>query len=443
MKSLLETIQNYKLFNSGEKIGVACSGGSDSMCLLHFLNKHKAQFGIEVFAINVNHLIRENSINDTIFVENFCSTNSIPLFKIEIDCLKLKQQNNQSSLENIARKARYNFFNSLLENGSVDKICLAHHQSDQAETILLNILRGAGINGASGMDIISNRYIRPLLFSTKEEVLEYLNTNNIEFVTDESNFDVNYTRNFIRQLVMPLLKTRFPRAEKNICAFGSKCKNDNDFINSQVPVENLIINSDYVKIPLHCFDNDESIVNRIIYESFKALNCQNDMELKHILLVKEIAVQTLKKTELPNNLNCIKENNFVVIYKNLQCNNEYKFECKDFNFNNLCDIIIEKCTSNQIKKGVLKFDYDKLPSNTIWRTRKEGDIFTKVNGKTQKLKDFLIERKIPQRNRSVIPVLAKGNEVFICGNLEISDKIKVEKNSKNVYKIKIEKNFKE
>ena len=442
MKSLYNTIVNNNLFLPKEKIGVACSGGSDSMSLLHFLLKNKDKFGIAVCAINVNHNIRKNSADDSLFVKNFCKKNNIDYYEKSVDCLSLKDKYNISSLENVARMARYQFFDYLLQNGTVDKICLAHHMSDQAETILLNILRGSGIKGASGMSMISGKYIRPMLNTTKEEILDYIAKNDIDYVTDQTNFDTSYSRNFLRQLVLPLLKTRFVGVEKNLCAFGEKCYNDNTYLEDILPIEKIICKNDCIIIPNECFSLNSVILNRLIKKCFELLNAQVDIEKKHIMLVNDVMLNKKNRVLLPNNIACERQHNDIIIYHNYDVLKEYQFTIGKINFNDICTIDIIKDIP-VIEKGILKFDIEKLPDGCAWRKRKNGDVIKKINGKTQKLKDFLIDRKIPKYIRDAIPVLAKDNNVFICGNIEISDTIKIDKNSKKVYKIFIDKNFKE
>lgn len=445
MDSVIETIIKNNLFKKNEKIGVACSGGSDSICLLHLLNKNKDLLGIEVFAINIDHQIRENSQSDSLFVKEFCEKFSIPLFFTKVDCLKEQEKSKDSSLENVARKLRYNFFNSLLDSGKVDKICLAHHQNDQAETILLNIFRGSGINGAKGMDIVSGKYVRPLLNNTKDEILEYLKVNELKYVTDETNLSTDYTRNFLRLLVVPLLETRFPKVQKNICSFGKKCKQDNDFINSIIKkqVSGLEYKGDYVYLDKCIFENEKSIINRCIYETLKYLNSTVDIETKHYdIIISVFKDEKVNKAMLPNDLICEKDRQGVVIYKKNTCDKEYNFTTNEINYNNYCKILCEK-SCNSVEKGKIKFDLDKIPSSAVWRKRRSGDIFHKVNGSEKKLKDFLVEKRISNRNKDLIPVLANGNEILICGNIEIAESIKISENSKKIYEIMIDKNFKE
>ena len=144
MDRILDYIKANKLIKQGEIIGVATSGGRDSMALLHFLNENKESLECQVIAINIDHCIREHSFADSAFVMDYCKENNIKAYSFKVDAVKLAREE-KLSIEAGARKARYNTFEALIERGLVDKIALAHHLYDQAETILLNLLRGCGL----------------------------------------------------------------------------------------------------------------------------------------------------------------------------------------------------------------------------------------------------------------------------------------------------------
>ena len=220
---LIKTIENNNLFLKNEKIGVAVSGGIDSMCLLHYLNKNKDILNISILAITVNHCLRENGASDVKFVEKYCLENNIPCKSFKVDA-GMYAKNNKLTIEEGARLVRYGVFDSLLERKIVDKICLAHHSLDQAETILLNLLRGTGLNGAMGMEIKRDNFVRPLLYTDKSEIISYAEINNIPYITDETNYNTEFARNFLRNEIFPQLKKRWPNVEKNLVNFGKICK---------------------------------------------------------------------------------------------------------------------------------------------------------------------------------------------------------------------------
>lgn len=438
-----ETIKKHNLFQENDVVGVACSGGIDSMCLLHFLLTNRDKFNIKVEVINVNHCIRKESESDSYFVKEFCEKNKIKFHYFEIDCLKKLDEAKSSSLEEIARNERYKIFDNLLRNKVVNKIALAHHQKDQVETVLLNIFRGAGLQGASGMKMVRDNYIRPFINEKKSDIEQYARINNIEFVIDDTNNESKYSRNFIRNEILPLLKTKWKNIEENIINFANICSEDNEFINSNINLEKLIFTSDMVKIPIEYFSKEKSILNRVIFLALQKIGIIKDIERKHLELIIKIANEYSNgaKIDLPNNLIVQREYDYVVIYVKRE-----KLPFQSFEFKIGCfDIPLGKLKIKKINKFVKKenlliIDGDKLPLFVEWRIRKEGDIFVPFNGKQKKLKEYLIDKKITSRLRNDLPLLASGNEILVIANVEISDKIKVDENSKNLISIELELN---
>ncbi len=436
MQSVLKTINKYKMFKSGDVVGVATSGGIDSMSLLHFLNSIKDDFDIEIVAINIDHSIRENSAKDTLFVQNYCNEHHIRFYKFKIDSVKIASEN-KICLEEAARKGRYGVFDSLLSRGIVDKICLGHHIQDQAETILLNIFRGAGLNGAKGMEFIRDRYYRPMLNTTKLEINQYASLNEIPYVEDDTNFDESYSRNYLRNIIMPKLRMKWTNIDKNLIEFGNICKEDDEYIKSQMFFDGVIEDKNIVRIPLSYFIYPNPVVNRLILKELEFLNAAKDIEKKHIAIIKDMAKEAENgvKINLPNNITVHKEYDFITISikqpkPKLE---EMNFKLGSYNLTNFGQITVRKTSKLELTNNSHLIDANKLPSGCVIRTRKDGDVFTKFNGGTKKLKDYLIDKKIPQRLRSELPLICKDNEVYCIIGVEISDKVKVDENTKSAY----------
>ena len=196
MEHVLENIKNFNLIKKGDTIGVAVSGGKDSMALLHFLSALQLDLDFEVVAIHIDHSLRPSSAQDAFFVMNYCKKNHIRAYKFKVDVKALAEKSG-NSIETEAREARYGVFESLIKKGIVDKIALAHHAEDQAETILLHLFRGSGLSGARGMDIKKKDiYIRPMLQTRKSDIVRYIDDYEIPFVEDETNSEDVYQRNF-------------------------------------------------------------------------------------------------------------------------------------------------------------------------------------------------------------------------------------------------------
>ena len=203
---ILKTIKKYKLIESGDKVLIAVSGGPDSMCLLDILNKLKEKLKIEIAAIHVNHGIRKEAGEETEYIKKYCEKYNIKIYIKYEDVTKLAKQD-KIGLEEEGRKVRYGFFDEVLKETGFNKIAIAHNMNDKVETVLMNIIRGAGSLGLKGIDPKrDNKYIRPLIETERKDIEEYCNINKLEPKFDESNNDNTYTRNKVRNILIPFIK---------------------------------------------------------------------------------------------------------------------------------------------------------------------------------------------------------------------------------------------
>ena len=443
MNKILDYVKENKLIRAGEVIGVGVSGGIDSMCLLHFLNENREKLDIDVVAIHINHGIREESDDEARFVVSKCKEWGVRVYKFTIDAPKLAKDR-KVSIETAAREGRYGVFESLIKRDVVDKIALAHHQSDQAETILMHIFRGCGVSGAKGMDPIRDGiYIRPMLPVTKAEIEDYASVNNIDYVVDESNYDTSYARNYVRNVVMKDILERWPNAVEAINNFANAVSEDNAFIKSKLDTNSLVVDDKVVSMPCSYFYGSSSIYSRMIFRALGLIGVTKDIERKHIEMIRELAVdlENGKKINLPYDIVVSKEYNFLTFRNNYvekpELNRELK--CEDFE-SAVWNISIKRVKTDKIKKGEgLFFDYRKVPKTAKWRYREDGDVFEKFGGGTKKLKSYMIDRKIPVRLRDLIPVLADGNEVYVIAGVEVSEKVRVGDDVPTCYKLSVSK----
>lgn len=430
METAKELIKKTGMIKSGEIIGVGVSGGADSMALLNFLAENAEDMDIEVVAIHVDHGIRENSYEDADFVKAKAKEMGVRFYKFRIDAPKLAKDKN-ISLETAAREARYGVFSTLLRKGVVDKIALAHHTTDQAETILMHIFRGSGVAGAKGMEPIRDKvYIRPFLTTTKEQIKEYLIEKRIDNVEDYSNADNSYNRNYVRNVLMPEIVKRWPNAVNAISNFGQAICEDDEYINSQVYADAIMTHEKEVKIPTSYFLYPNAIVSRIIFKAVKKIGIVQDIEKKHILAIKDLALngQNGARIYLPFEAIAIREYDYLTIYNRHEEEVvlNVPFKCGEFEVPGFGKVIVKRVKDFTPKENVLYLDYRKVPKSAFWRFREDGDMFTKFGGGSKKLKSYLIDKKVPVRLRGVIPVLADGNEVYAIAGVEISDKVKIE-----------------
>ena len=434
-------IEKTKMISPGDVIGVGFSGGSDSMALLHFLASNQQKYDIEVVAIHIDHEIRENSYVDADFAKEKAKELGVRFYKFRVDAPKIAKEKN-ISIESAAREARYGVFKTLLKKGLVDKIALAHHMQDQAETILMHIFRGSGVAGAKGMEPVREGvYIRPMLGTTKQEILQYIEENNLDYVNDETNQDSSYNRNFIRNVIMKNVLSRWPNAVKAIASFGQAVSEDDQYINKNLFADAVIVDGDEAKIPTSYFFFDRPLITRIIFKAFANIGISKDIERKHIDMILELAkMENGKRISLPFDAVAIKEYDYIALvnkHKEVQVLSQ-PFKCGEFEVKGFGTVCTKRVKDFHAKQGVLYVDWRKVPKTATWRFRQEGDVFEKFGGGRKKLKSYLIDKKIPLRTRNLLPVLADGNEVYAIAGVEISDKAKVE-NVPTAYMIEVKK----
>ena len=259
---VLKTIEKYNMINNGEKIVVAVSGGPDSICLLNILNNIKGKLNIKIVVAHVNHSLREEADEETEYVKNFCEKLNIECYIKKVDIIEISKKNKVGT-EEAGRKERYDFFDEVFSKTKSDRIATAHNLNDNAETVLMNIIRGSGLSGIKGIEEVRDyKYIRPLIEISRKEIEEYCKENKLEPKYDKSNKENIYTRNKIRNILIPLLEKEFnPNIVKSISKLSELAKLDNEYFNN-------IIKSEYNRIKLE-ENNNEIILN---LKEFNKLN---------------------------------------------------------------------------------------------------------------------------------------------------------------------------
>ena len=236
MKQKVEnTIVGYNLINSGDKVVVGVSGGPDSISLLNVLNEIKnKKINFEIIAAHVNHQIRKEADEDEEYVKNYCEKNNIKCYTKRIDVIKYAN-NNKIGLEEAGRNLRYEFFEEVMKNENANKIAIAHNKNDKAETIIMNIIRGSGIAGLKGIEPIRDeKYIRPLIECERKEIENYCEQNKLNPRIDKTNFENEYTRNKIRNIVIPYIEKEFnPNIIETLSRLSRVASETEDYLNNE------------------------------------------------------------------------------------------------------------------------------------------------------------------------------------------------------------------
>ena len=430
LDGVIDFIIDNDLIAKGDRVGVAVSGGSDSMALLTFLESISNQAGFSIVALHINHGIRKGARKDAGFVAKYCKENNIEHISTVVD-VPAHAKRHKIGIEQAARELRYEALSEIATRKKLNKIALAHHQADQAETILMHIFRGSGAAGAKGMEPKRGIYIRPFLETPKTDIVAYNYRLQIPYIEDETNQDENYARNFIRHQVMPMIQREWRGVEKNIIDFGKNCRKDEEYISSLVDTNSFNTSENVVRVPLSLFFYHDAVVNRIILAALETLNERENIERKHIKLITTLARtgENGSKTDLPNNLFAVREYEYLSIVKRQppSVSRVYSFKIGKTNFAEYGIINVSKTISykDALSRGLMTLDVDSVPRGAKWRTRKDGDTFTKFGGGTKTLNAYLIDIKVPTRLRDKIPVLAHNSEILAIAGIQIADRVKV------------------
>lgn len=251
---VFETINKYSMISKGDKVIVAVSGGPDSMALLNALINLKEKLGCSLYVAHVNHMIREVADSETEYVQEFCKSRGIECFVKKVDVISLANEK-KIGTEEAGRNVRYEFFDEIFNKINADKIAIAHNANDNAETVLMNVLRGSGISGLKGIEPIrDNKFIRPLIEIERADIEKYCEEKTLNPKFDESNKDNTYTRNKIRNVLIPFLKEEFnPSIVEGLNRLSDLASKENKY------VEN-IVNEEYLKILLSN-ENNKIVLN--------------------------------------------------------------------------------------------------------------------------------------------------------------------------------------
>ncbi len=292
---VIETIKKYKLIEEGDKIVIGVSGGPDSMCLLDILNKiikqkkyQKSMSTVEIVVAHINHMIRQEAKDDEEYVRDYCKKNNIDFYSKSIDVQKFAN-NNKIGTEEAGRLARYDFFNEVCKMTHSNKIAIAHNKNDKSETIIMNLLRGSGISGLKGIEPKREKYIRPLIECERYQIENYCNDNNIEPRIDKTNFENVYTRNKVRNIVIPYIKEEFnPNIINTLDRLSKLVCEEDEYIYKQVEkvYKDIKIEKEnrQIVLDLKLFNKQEKVIKSrlVIYTITELLGNAQGIEKIHI-----------------------------------------------------------------------------------------------------------------------------------------------------------------
>jgi tRNA(Ile)-lysidine synthase len=437
---MLQIIKRYikknSLLNTDEKIVVGLSGGSDSVVLLSILN----DLGYKCLAAHCNFPLRATeSDRDEKFAAKFAASLKIPFFKQDFDTRAVAKER-RISIEMAARDLRYEWFEELRKNENASVIAVAHHQDDSLETMLLNLIRGTGIKGLTGIKPRNGQLIRPLLCVSKADILQYAKNEKLSFIDDSSNSLPEFTRNKIRLQVLPLLKTLNPSVNEALVQTMYNLNETAKIYEAQIEKGKKIV-----------FDEESGCINIPLLKTFPSPETLLYELLKDFGFGKEVVFDIHKavdgqpgKTFYSSTHRLVKDRD-VFLLAPLGNENEkekiYLIQANEEGFIELPFGMEVTCTDKftiQFQKHTAYLDKDKLRFPLLLRKWEPGDKFIPLGMKGfQKLSDFFTNRKISKPQKERIWVLLSGEDIVWVVNYRIDDRFKIDLHTKNAYIIRI------
>ncbi|MDY2804260.1 MAG: tRNA lysidine(34) synthetase TilS [Bacilli bacterium] len=392
-------------------IVVGVSSGPDSMCLLNLLEQKTNKLVV----CHINHNVRKESTTEEEYLKDYCQKHNLIFESMKITEYK------ETNFENEARKKRYNFYEEILSKYHSTKLFLAHHGDDQIETILMKIVRGSNLEGYAGIKEISKvknyQIIRPLLKVTKEDIINYNKSHNITYFIDNSNTNTDYTRNRYRQKILPLLKEEDKDVHKKFLKYSNTLLEYDNYIKSLVKKNITSIYKGSTIYISELLKLDDFLIKNTLYYILNNIysNESNIVTEKHINSIIQLINNNKPNLNinLPNNKIIVKEYNKLLIKENTSKKSNYKIELTN-------NLIIDNLEFNIIDNTendsnyICRIDKSTIALPLYFRNRIDGDyIILKGSNNKKKIKEIMIENKLPISQRITYPILIDSNNNII------------------------------
>ncbi len=443
------TIEKYRMINRGDKVLLAVSGGPDSVCMAHIMCKIAPEYGLNLHFVYFDHGTREVTHKEMEFVKNMAKERGCPFTSGKADVLGYAKLEG-ISIEEAARRLRYRFLEEVADNEGCDKIALGHTASDQVETLVFRLARGTGLRGLTLIPPKRDRYIRPLIETTREQVLEYLRQENIPYMLDHSNYSLEYTRNFIRHRIVPLLREINPRIETSVLRLREIVEREvAERIRVVKELWTQLIEEDkhglFLKVEpfseLHdaikCWVIEEAIIKvkgglgkieKIhIEQTLKFINSGrtgNRIELPSLYIInyynKVLIAPKLPEETIPSPVELPVEGEATW--------GNYKFVTR----------VVSKGEELMFSPYIAYFDMSKIDPPLTIRARQPGDrmrIFGK--GYLKKLQDIFVDLKVPRYVRDLVPLVCDKNHILWVVGYKRSVHATITPTTQEVLKIKV------
>ncbi len=435
IQKVKKNIQDNSLLTDCCNVIVGVSGGADSVALLDIL--HRLDYKCIVCHCNF-HLRNDESMRDEVFVQKLAMSYKLPYFKIDFDTKKYAQEN-KISIEMAARNLRYDWFEQQRIKFEAEAIAVAHHRNDSVETVLLNLTRGTGIHGLTGIRPHNGNIIRPLLSVSKKEILSYLNDNNLPFVTDSTNDENIYTRNFIRNKIIPLFEELNPDFQATIQRTSEYLSGTEQIyqqaisdwkkriirqkeISIEILISELLVSPSPRTILfeiLSAYGFNSSVVTEI-YDALQSSSGKEFFSHSHYLIKdRDYLILAKKKKENESDQIYMIDKGTKSIETPIQISFSVVKRTEDFSFSN--------------NKNIAYFDFDKIQFPLTLRHWKKGDWFIPFGMKgRKKISDYFSDHKFNLIDKNNAWLLCSGNDIIWLIGERSDNRFKIDTQSENI-----------
>lgn len=454
-KKIDKIVVEQRLITS-DKIILGLSGGPDSICLLSILSKLSNVHQFKLYPVHINHMLRGNeSEDDEHYCREVCENLGLNIQVFRFDVTRISNEK-KISIEETARELRYECFRNIAKHLNGALIAVAHNKNDQAETLLMRIARGTGIEGLRGMEFKNGDIIRPLLSTSRNEIEDYCHKNNLMPRIDSTNLKNIYHRNKIRLDLIPYMEEKLQvNVSEALFRLSQNAKADFEYLDycakRDYDLCKIEEGKTQIKLDLKSLSKlPYGAINRIIKNSIiKIKGSTKNIEAVHLNNVCDLIIngRTGSIIQLPMGIRVLKSYECVKLYIEHEGNSKSSLETAQLiipgetflesGHSFITEIVTKedytKCKENDY---IQYFDFDALSGGIIIRSRSSGDYIYPYNGNgRKKLKDFFIDSKINQEKRDIIPLLAYKNEIIWIVGLRTSDNFKVTENTNRVLKV--------
>ncbi|MCR4924359.1 MAG: tRNA lysidine(34) synthetase TilS [Lachnospiraceae bacterium] len=462
MEELKDRVLRYcrdnKLIEASDIILLGLSGGMDSICLLDLLSELRGRISFELKAVHVEHGIRgQASKEDERFVRELCLERGVEL-KVYNEDVPAFAKKEGLSMEEAARILRYRDFEAALKETEADKIAVAHHLNDQAETVLFNMMRGSSLKGLTGMSPRRGNIIRPLLNVSRPMIEEYVNKKQLSYVNDETNKDINYTRNRVRQIILPNMEAIAANATVHIAKEAGEIAKALEIVDELTDLlyeKNVREDMERgeLRLSIKGLKEEKDLICRNLIKKVITRLCRKwkDISSVHIEAVyKLLDSQSGRSLDLPYGILVRRINNELVFSLGRE-GEEFTVSERKVDHRGsilLPDKSIISCRVFSREEGgpypqndyTKWFDYDRIRFGldlTVRNRREKDRIIVNSAMESQSLKKFFINNKVPSDRRASVKLLAKGCDIVWIIGYRMSEYYKINDDTKNIIEITV------